>query len=129
MKSKAQMPCMEEVISRITTKIADMATDQIWISKFDLLSAYGQLQHSKLAVDLCIFAITGSTFTGYYRFLKRFYGLADISTLFQEQIDQTLENKQPACLDDILVVTKGQHNRELIEVLTKLVNAGYRLNE
>ena len=37
--------------------------------------------------------------------------------------------KQPACLDDILVVTKGQHKRELIEVLTILVNAGYRLSE
>ena len=58
--------------------------------------------------------------------------MADIPTIFQEKIDQTLENKHPALLDDILVVTKGtkeQHRRELIEVLTKLENAGCRLSE
>ena len=67
-----------------------------------------------------------------YRFLKGFYGSADIPTIFQEKIDQTLENKHPAWLDDILVVTKGtkeQRKRELIDVLTKLENAGYRLSE
>ena len=43
-----------------------------------------------------------------------------------------MKNKHPAWLDDILIVTKGtkeQHKRELTEVLTKLENAGYRLNE
>ena len=58
--------------------------------------------------------------------------MADIPTIFQEKIDQTLENNHPAWLDDILVVTKGtkeQHKRELIDVLTKLENAGYRLSE
>ena len=131
-KRKAQMPNMEELISRISRKIADGETDIIWISKLDLDYAYGQLQLSKLAKDLCIFAITGGNFTGYYRFLKGFYGLADIPTIFQEKIDQTLENKHPAWLDDILIVTKGtkeQHKRELTEVLTKLENAGYRLSE
>ena len=61
-----------------------------------------------------------------------FYGLANIPTIFQEKIDQTLENKHPAWLDDIIVVTKGseeEHMRELIDVLTKLENAGYRLSE
>ena len=51
--------------------------------------------------------------------------MADIPTLFQEKIVQTLENKHPAWLDDILVVTKGtkeQHKRELIEVLPKIRN-------
>ena len=58
--------------------------------------------------------------------------MADIPTIFQEKIDQTLENKHPEWIDDILVVTKGtkeQHKRELIDVLTKLENAGYRLSE
>ena len=61
-----------------------------------------------------------------------YYGLANILTIFQEKIDQTLENKHPAWLDDITVVTKGseeEHMRELIDVLTKLENAGYRLSE
>ena len=83
-------------------------------------------------MDLCIFEVTGGNFTGYYRFLKGFYGLADIPTVFQEKSDKTLENKHPAWLDDILVVTKGpkeQHKRDLIDVLTKLENAGYTLSE
>ena len=124
----AQMPNMEELKSRITRKIADGATDQIWKSKFNLDYAYGQLQLSKRAMDLCIFAITGGNFTGYYRFLKEFYGLADIPTIFQEKIDQTLEKKHPAWLDDILVVTKEQHKRVLVDVLTKFENAGYGLS-
>ena len=64
-----------------------------------------------------------------YRFLKGFYGLANIPTIFQEKIDQTLENKHPSWLDDIIVVTKGckqKHMDELIDVLSKLENAGYR---
>ena len=77
-------------------------------------------------MDLCIFAKTGGNFTGYYSFLKGFYGLADITTIFQEKIDQTLENKQPALLNDILRVIKGpkeQHKRELIEVQTKFLKS------
>ena len=77
-------------------------------------------------------AITGGNFTGYYRFLNKFYGLADIPTIFQEKIDQTLENKHPAWLDDLIVVTKAskeQHKKELIDVLTRLENAGYKLSE
>ena len=87
------------------------------------------IQRSPKLVHICL---TGGNFTGYYRFLKGFYGLADIPTIFQEKIDQTLENKHPAWLDDIIVVTKGskeQHKKELVDVLTRLENAGYRLSE
>ena len=83
-------------------------------------------------MDQCIFAITGGNFTGYYRFLNGFYGLADIPSFFQEKIDQTLENKHPAWLDDKLIAilkgTKEQHKRELTEVLTNIDNSGYRLD-
>ena len=123
---------MEELISRRSRKIADGPADEIWISKFVLDYAYGQLILSRAARNLCMFAVTGGNFTSYYRFLKGFYGLADIPTIFQEKIDQTLENKHPAWLDDIIVETKGfkeEHMRELIDVLTKLENAGYRLSE
>ena len=95
-KRKTQMPNMEELISRISRKIADGPADEIWISKFDLDYAYGQLLLSREARNLCIFAVTGGHFTGYYRFLKGFYGLADIPTIFQEKIDQTQDNKHPA---------------------------------
>ena len=86
-KRKAQMPNMEEIISRISRKIADGPADEIWT--FDLDYAYGQLILSKEAQNLCIFVVTGGDFTGYYRFLKGFYGLADLPTIFQEKIDQT----------------------------------------
>ena len=106
-------------------------SNEIWTSKLDLDYAYGQLILSKEAQNICIFAVTGGDFTGYHRFLKRFYGLADIPTIFQEKIGQTLENEHPAWLDDIIIVTKGskgQHKKELIEALTRLENAGYRLS-
>ena len=35
-KRKAQLPNMEELISRISRKIADEKEDEIWISKFNL---------------------------------------------------------------------------------------------
>ena len=79
----------------------------------------------------CIFTLTGGDFTGYYRFLKGFYGLADIPTIFQERIDTTLEHKHPAWLDDIIIVTKvnwDKHEVEVGEIMTKLEQAGYRLN-
>ena len=131
-KRKAQMPNMEELISRISRKITDGPADEIWTSKLDLDYTYGQLSLSREARNLCIFAVTGGNITGYYRFPKGFYGLADIPTIFQEKLDQTLENKHTAWLDDIIVVTKGskeQHKKELIDVLTRLENAGYKLSE
>ena len=101
---------MEELISRISRKKADGPADEIWASKLAWVYAYGQLILSREAQNLCIFAVTGGDYTGYYRFLKGFYGLADILTIFQEKIDQKLENKHPAWLDDIIIVTKDQRN-------------------
>ena len=49
---KAQMPNMEELISRISRKIPDGEENEIWISNFDLDYAYGQLPLSKNARDL-----------------------------------------------------------------------------
>ena len=62
-KRKPQMPNMEELISRISRKIADGPADEIWISKLDLDYAYGQRILSRAARNLCIFAVTGGTFT------------------------------------------------------------------
>ena len=77
----------------------------------------------------CVFALTGGNFSGYYRFKKGFYGLADIPTIFQEKIDRTLEYCTQAWLDDILIVTRGSkqdHEKKLFDVLDKLEKAGYR---
>ena len=80
----------------------------------------------------CVFALTGGKFSGYYRFKKGFYGLADIPTIFQEKIDLTLEYCTPAWLDNIIVVTRGNkqdHEKKMFDVLNKLEKAGYRANK
>ena len=101
------------------------------ITKFDFDYAYGQLKLDDPTRNLCIFTVTGGEFTGYYRFRKGFYGLADISTIFQEWIDKTLDFKHPAWLDDIIIVTKGsveKHETEVKATMKKLEEAVYRLN-
>ena len=80
----------------------------------------------------CVFALTGGKFSWYYRFKKGFYGLADISTIFQEKINRTLEYCTPAWQDDINVVTRGSrqdHEKKLFDVLNKLEKAGYRASK
>ena len=79
-----------------------------------------------------VFALTGGNFSGYYRFKKRFYGLADIPTIFQEKNDRTLKYCTPAWLDDIIVVTRGNkqdNEKKLFDVLNKLEKAGYRASK
>ena len=85
-------------------------------TKLDFDYAYGQIKLDENTKNLCIFTVTGGDFTGYYRFLKGFYGLADIPTIFQEGIDTTLEHKHPAWLDDIIIVTKGSIDEHETEV-------------
>ena len=130
-RKKAQMPNMEELISRISRKISEEQEGEIWIPKLDFDYAYGQIKLNENTKNLCIFTVTGGDFTGYYRFLNGFNGLADIPTIFQERIDRTLEFKHPAWLDDIIFVTKGaikKHESEVKETMRKLDEAGYRLH-
>ena len=80
----------------------------------------------------CNFAITGEKINGYCRFLKGFYGPADIPTIFQEKIDRTLGHHIPVWLDDIIFVirgTKEQHTQNLESVPTKLENEGYKASK
>ena len=100
---------------------------EIWLTKLDFDYGYGQIKLDDETKNLCIFTITGGEVTGYYRFLKGFYGLADIPTIFQERIDKTLEFKHPAWLDDIIIVTKGtidNHEAEVKETMEKLKKPG-----
>ena len=107
-KRKAQMPNMKELISRISRKLADGEADEVCISKFDLDYAYGQLPLSKNRGPMHIW--TGGNFTGYYRFLKGFYGLADIPTIFQEKIVKTLEKNTGHGQTTYWWLPKGQKN-------------------
>ena len=125
------MPNMEELISRISRKISEEKESEIWLTKLDFDYAYGQIKLDDETKNFCLFTITGGEFTGFYRFLKGFFGLADIPTIFQERIDKTLEFKHPAWLDDIIIVTKGtkdKHEAEVKETMEKLEKAGYRLH-
>ena len=84
------MPNMEEIVYQISVEITRDRTMQLIIFKIDLDYAYGQMKLSEETSWQCVFALTGGKFCGYYRFKNRFYGFADIPTMFQEKIDRTL---------------------------------------
>ena len=126
------MPNMEELLNQIWVEITRDQTAQLFLSKIDLDYAYGQMKLSDENSRQCVFALTGGNFSGYYRFKKGFYGLADIPTIFQEKIDRTLEYCTPAWLDDIIVVTrrnKQDHEKKLFDILNKLEKAGYKASK
>ena len=129
---RPHMPNMEELLNQISIEISWDRTLQLFMSKIDLDYIYGQMKLSEETSRQCVFAITGAKFSGYYRFKKGFYGLADIPTIFQEKIDRTLEYSTPAWLDDIIVVTRGnkqEHEKKLFDVLSKLEKVGYRASK
>ena len=131
-KMRPHMPSMEELLNQISVEITRDRTLQLFISKIDLDYAYGQMKLSEETSRQCVFALTGEKFSGYHRFKKGFYGLADIPTIFQEKIDRTLGYCTPAWLDDIIVVTRGNkqdHEKKLFEILNKLEKAGYRASK
>ena len=131
-KVRPHMPNMEELLNQISVEITKDRTKELRISKIDLDYAFGRMMLSEETSRQCVFAITGGNFSGYYRFKKGFYGLADISTIFQEKIDRTLEYCTPVWLDDIIVVTRENQEdqkKKLFDVLKKLENAGYRASE
>ena len=79
-KMRPHMPNMEELLNQISVEIPRDRTLQLFISKIDLDNANGQMKLSEKSQY--VFAITGGKFSGYYRFKKGFYGLADIPTKF-----------------------------------------------
>ena len=126
------MPNLEKLSNQISVEITRDRTKELEMSKIDLDYAYSQIKLSKETSRQCVFAITEGKFSGYYRFKKEFYGLADIPAIFQETIDRTLENSTTAWLDDMIVVTRGdrnEHQNKLFDVLNSLEDAGYRASE
>ena len=132
-KIRPHMPNMEEeLLNQISVEITRDRTKELMISKIDLDYAYGQMKLSKETSRQCVFAITGGKFSGYYRFKKGFYGIADIPTIFREKIDRTLKYSTPAWLEDIIVVTRGdrkEHEKKLFDVIKKVEDACYRASE
>ena len=131
LKRKAQMPYTEELILRFSTKLSEGDDGETLATKLGFEYAYGQIKLDEKTRNLCIFTVKGREFTDYYRFLKRFYGLAGNPTIFQERINRTLEYKHPEGLHYIKLVTKGdvkKHEAEVRETMKQLENAGFRLN-
>ena len=71
------MPNMEDLLNQISVEKTYDSTSQLFVSKIDLDYAYGQLKLSDETSRQCVVATTGGNFSGYYRFKKGFYGLAD----------------------------------------------------
>ena len=118
--TRPHRPNMEESLNQISAELSRNDHDPIWISVIDLDYSYGQ---TKAALDYCNFAMASENMNGYYRFLKGFYGPADIPTIFKEKIDRTLGHQTPVWLDDIIIVARGtkeEHTRKLYSVLAKL---------
>ena len=101
------MPNMQQLLNPISVEITHDRTMQLFISKIDFDYPYGQMKLSEETRRQCVFALTGGKFSGYYRFKKGFYGLANIPSIFQEKIDRALGYCTPAWLDDITIVTRG----------------------
>ena len=88
-KKRPHMPNMDELINQISSELSKNESDPIWISVIDLDYAYGQMRLAPETSKHCNFAITGEKINGYYRFLKGFYGPADIPTIFQKNRPNT----------------------------------------
>ena len=110
------------MISRISRKISEEKEGEIHITKLDFDYAYGQLRLDEQTRNLCIFTVTGGDFTGYYRILKGFYGLADIPTIFQERQNTRIQTPR------LVGGSAEKHEAEIKETMKKLEEAGYRLN-
>ena len=93
-QKKSKNAKMNELISKISRKFLEGKDGENLVAKLDFDYSYGQTR------NLCIFTVRGGEFTGNYRFLKGLLGLADIPTIFQKWIDETLEFKHPALLKD-----------------------------
>ena len=94
-KKRPQMPNMEELLNQIFEELSTNDHDPIWISVIDLDYAFGQMKLAPETSKHYKFAVTGENMNAYYRFLKGFYGPANIPTLFQEKIDRTLGHQTP----------------------------------
>ena len=122
MKRRPHMPNMEDLLNKISTKISENEETELWISKIDLDYAYGQLELHEDTSKHCVFSLIGGKLSGFYKFKRGFYGLAEIPTIFQEKIDRTLNFETPAWLDDIIIVTRGTKEKHVEEVEKVLKN-------
>ena len=99
-----------------------------YFTKLDLSDAYQQLVLDEESQEL----LTINTSKGLYRYTRLPYGVSAAPSIFQRTMDSLLAGipKTVAFLDDILVTgsTEAEHWANVEVVLTKLEEAGLRLN-
>ena len=98
-------------MSQISTETTRAPNEPVWISKVDPDYAYGQTKLSEGTNKHCNFARTGGNLTGYFKFKRGFYGLSDITTIFQETTARTLNYQKPVWLDDKKLVTRRNKDK------------------
>ena len=128
-KKRPHMQTWKNYSNQIPAEISRNDHDPIWISVMDLDFAYGQRKLAPETSKHCYFTLNGENMNSYYRFLKGFYGPADIPIIFQQKIDRTLGHQKPVWLDNIIIVTRGTEDQctpKLHSVLSKLDKEGYR---
>ena len=74
------MPNMEKLLNQILVETT-RPNKKLMASKIDLDYAYGKMMLSKEKTRKGVFAITGGMFSGYHRFKKSIYELADIPNI------------------------------------------------
>ena len=124
-KNKYQMPNVDELPDRVSQKVTAITNGTLYFSVLDFKYAYSQLKLTAETAKQCNFSIIDRQATGTYRFLARFYCLADMPAEFQKAMDRTLKHAKNTLsfLDDILIVSKGseqEHEKLIMDVLEKL---------
>lgn len=98
-------------------------------TKLDFLNAYNQLVLDPETADL----LTWSTPFGIYRVRRLPYGTKPACQIFQQIVEKRLQGCKGTVnyLDDVVVTgrDKREHLENLVEVLKRLSNAGFRLNK
>lgn len=120
MIEKYPLPNIDELLSELR--------NAKFFSKLDLKSAYYQLELEESSRYLTTFV----THEGLYRYKRVCFGLASAPTCFQRVMSSVLQGiKGVQCfIDDIIVygVNRGEHDKRLHAVLTKLRSVGMKLN-
>ena len=127
LKNKYQMPNVDELINGVSQIVTENKNGTLYFTVLDLKYAHSQIKLAADTAKQCNFNIVGGKATRTYRFLTRFYGLADTPAEFQKAMDRTINHaKNTFCfLDDILIVSKGNEieHRNLVEAVLKKLDA------
>ena len=124
-KNKYQMPNIPELIDSAAQIISSDVPGSVWFPSLDSTYEFSQNKLSKFTSSHFNFNIIFGESKGTYRFNTGFYGLTDMPSEFQKEMDCTLQGTPGTicCLDDILVDSKGtfsQHNEIVHKVFSRL---------